>query len=290
MDVVATTIVPIFCVIAVGYALGGRRFGLHLPTLADLAILVTSPALMFSVLSVTQLEPRQWGALVGGTLWIAAGTGLLALVYLGRRVRRHRGLLMSAVFWNAGNMGLASARLAFGPEGLAAGAIIFVTMAVLSSTFGIWIAKGENGLREALRLPLVYASAGGIALALSGTALPRIVMEPIQMLGAMAIPLMLLNLGMQLRTLRVTDLAHSLVAVGIRMGGGLAFAAAFVLLFGVSGLDRQVLLLNSVMPAAVINAVLAQRYGTDESLVASTIVIGTLASLISIPAILLWVG
>jgi predicted permease len=290
MALVFETIVPVFSVVAVGYTLAGRRFRFHLPTLADLAILVTSPALMFSVLSETELEPRRWGDLAGGTLWVAAGTAVLALVYLRGRARARRGLLLPAVFWNAGNMGLACARLAFGPEGLEASAIVFVTMAVLSSTFGIWIAKGENGLREALRLPLVYASVGGIALALTETTLPRMVMEPIEMLGAMAIPLMLLNLGMQLRMLEVTDLAHSLVAVAIRMGGGIAFASLFVRLFDVAGVDRQVLLLSSVMPAAVINAVLAQRYGTEPGLVASAIVIGTLASLLSIPAVLLLVA
>ena len=290
MDVIVITIIPIFSIIALGFALAGRRFGFHLPTLADLALLVTSPALMFTVLSGTHFEAKQWGALAGGTVWIAAGTALLALAYLGRSLRRRRGLLLPAVFWNAGNMGLASARLAFGPEGLAAGAVVFVTMAILSSTFGIWIAKGENGLREVLRLPLIYASGGGILLALTDTTLPRLVMEPIEMMGDMAIPLMLLNLGMQLRTLRVTDLSHACVAVAIRMGGGVAFALLFVGVFGVSGLERQILLLNSVMPAAVINAVFAQRYGTDASLVASAIVVGTLASLISIPAILFWAG
>jgi predicted permease len=286
MSVVLITIVPVFSVIAVGYALAARR-GLHLPTLADLALLVTSPALVFSLLAGTAIDPRQWSALVGGTVWIAAGTGLLGLLYLRAGAGGRRGLLLPSVFWNAGNMGLACARLAFGPEGLAAAAIVFVTMSVLTSIFGIWIAKGENGLREVLRLPLAYAGVGGVALALTETTLPRIVMEPIEMLGAMAIPLMLLNLGIQLRTLKVTDLAHSLVAVGIRMGGGVTLALLFVTCFGVGGVDRQVLLLSSVMPAAVINVVLAQRYATDPGLVASSIVLGTLLSLLSIPAVLL---
>jgi predicted permease len=267
---------------------------MDLVTLADLALLVTSPALMFSVLADTHLEPRQWGALAGGTLWIAAGTAGMALLYAARNAAGQgglrRGLVLPAVFWNAGNMGLACARLAFGPEGLEAGAIVFVTMAVLSSTFGIWIAKGSNGFVEVLRLPLVYASVGGIAMALSGVELPRMVMEPIEMLGAMAIPLMLLNLGMQLRTLRISELHHSLVVVAIRVGGGFALGWIFVTLFAVDGVDRQVLMLNAVMPAAVINAVMAQRYGTDPSLVASTIVLGTLLSLVTIPAILLFVS
>ena len=80
------------------------------------------------------------------------------------------------------------------------------------------------------------------------------------------------------------------MAVGIRVGGGFAFALLFVTCFGIGGVDRQVLLLSSVMPAAVINVVIAQRYATDPRLVASSIVLGTLLSLLSIPAILLIVA
>ena len=39
-----------------------------------------------------------------------------------------------------------------------------------------------------------------------------------------------------------------------------------------------------------INAVIAERYQTDRDLVASAIVIGTLASLVSIPLVLLYTG
>jgi predicted permease len=169
---------------------------------------------------------------------------------------------------------------------LEAAAIVFVTMAILTSMFGIWIAKGENGLGEALRLPLLYGSVGGMALAVTDTTLPRVVMEPIEMLGAMAIPIMLLNLGIQLRTLRVTDLTHSVAVVAIRMGGGVVFGLLFVTFFEI----RQILLLASVMPPAVINVVFAQRYHRDPSLVASCIVLGTIASLVAIPAVLYFIA
>jgi predicted permease len=247
---------------------------------------VTSPALLFSLLSGTTLDPERLAALGLGTVAIVVGTALLAILYV-RASGVGRGFLLPALFWNGGNMGLACSRLAFGPAGLESAAIPFVTIALLNSLFGIWIAKGENGLAEALRLPLLYGAAGGLVFAITGVELPAMVMEPIRMLGAMAIPLMLLNLGLQLRTLVVSDVAHSGVAVAVRMGGGFACAWGFVQLAGVSGVDRGVLLLMGVMPPAVINAVIAQRYDTDPSLVASSIVLGTLASLATIPLVLL---
>jgi predicted permease len=287
MEIVWSTIVPVAAVVAVGFLLAGWR-GVEEATLATLALWVTSPALLFSVLADTTLDPARFGVLSGGTLWVVAGTATLAIGWR-QAVGAGRGLLLPAIFFNGGNMGLACSRLAFGPAGLESGAVVFVTIALCTSFFGIWIAKGENGLGEALRHPMLWGSAGGLGLAVTDTRLPSMLMEPISMLGAMAIPLMLLNLGMQLRRLRVREVGHSLGAVGIRMGGGFACALLFVTLFDVGGVDRQVLLLMTAMPAAVINAVLAERYGADEGVVASSIVIGTLASLLVIPAVLLFV-
>jgi predicted permease len=284
VETVLGTVVPVFAVVAVGYWLGGRR--IDLATLSELALWVTSPALLFSLLSGTQLDAQRLATLALGTVAIVGGTAVLAMLYR-RATSVGRGFLLPALFFNGGNMGLACCRLAFGPAGLEAAAVPFVVIANLTSLFGIWIAKGENGLGEALRLPLVWGASGGLLLGVSGIALPRMLMEPIEMLGAMAVPLMLLNLGMQLRSLDVGDLHHSIAAVGLRMGGGLAAAWLFVTLLGVGGVDRGVLLLMGVMPAAVINVVIAERYGTDPKLVASAIVLSTLASIVLIPLVLL---
>ena len=81
MELVLNAVGPVFAVIALGYLLAGRR-ALDLPTLSNLAILVTSPALMFSVLSGSELVAAQWAALAGGTTFIAAGAALLAFAYL----------------------------------------------------------------------------------------------------------------------------------------------------------------------------------------------------------------
>lgn len=285
MDSILGTIVPVFAVIAVGFGLGGAR-SIDARTLTDLALWVTSPALVFSLLSGTTLDVERFTTLGLGTLGIVVGNALLAVVYL-RVSGVGRGFLLPAIFFNGGNMGLACSRLALGPPGLEAAAVPFVTIALVTSLFGVWIAKGENGLAEALRLPLIYGAAGGLAFAVAGVELPALVMEPISMLGAMAVPLMLLNLGIQLRSLEVSDVAHSGAAVVLRMGGGVACAWAIVELAGVTGVDRGVLLIMGVMPAAVINAVIAERYGADPSLVASAIVLGTLASVVAIPLVLL---
>ncbi|MEE8557605.1 MAG: hypothetical protein V3T14_06940, partial [Myxococcota bacterium] len=185
MGLILETIVPVFTIIGLGFWLAGRR-ELHIATLADLALLVTSPALVFSILAETVLEPDRWVTLLGGTVWITLGTGLVAGLYVRLSGGGLRGLVPPAVFWNAGNMGLPCARLAFGPEGLEAAVIIFVTIAVLQFSAGVWIAKGRGGFLEVLRLPLIYAAGLGLALGASGVRPPQMLMEPVRMLGQMA--------------------------------------------------------------------------------------------------------
>jgi predicted permease len=282
-------VLPVFSIVLLGWWLAGRG-GIDLPTLSNLTLMVTSPALMFSVLGGAEADFESWGVLVAGTLWMALGTAVLAVVYLGFTGSGRRGLLLPAIFWNAGNLTLPLARLAYGDAGLEAAAVVFVTVAILNSTVGLWIAKGENGLSEIVRMPLAYGSVGGLALAISGQTLPRIVMEPIEMLGAMAIPLMLLNLGIHLRRLALRDIRDTVVVVAIRVVGGATCAVLFIALFGVSGVERKVLLLASIMPAAVINVIIAQRYSTDPSLVASAVALGTAISLVTIPLVLYFVG
>lgn len=287
MTLILNTIVPVFGIIGLGLLLARRRT-LQVATLSELALLVTSPALLFSILARAELDAGRFAILAGGALFVVAGTGLLALSWARLAGYPLRGFLLPSMLWNAGNMALPVARLAFGPEGLEAAAIVFVTMAAVQSSLGIWVAKGEGGLREALRLPLLHASALGLGCAWLGWSPPAMVMEPIDMLGAMAIPLMLLTLGLQLQRLHPGDVAPAVAAVVIRIGGGLAFGWAFVTLLGVEGVTRNVLLVDAIMPAAVINVVIAQRYDARPALVASAIALGTAVSVVTIPT-LLWV-
>ena len=85
------------------------------------------------------------------------------------------------------------------------------------------------------------------------------------------------------RTLRVTHWRQSLAVAVVRIAGGFLVMYAFVSVFAVEGVARQVLLLNAGMPPAVINHVIATRYGADPDLVAGSIVLATLMAMVTIP-------
>ncbi len=57
MALVWNAVAPVFALVALGFWLAGRARRLDLQTISDLTILVTSPALMFSVLAFFTVLP-----------------------------------------------------------------------------------------------------------------------------------------------------------------------------------------------------------------------------------------
>lgn len=285
---VIEVVFPVFAIIALGYFLAKSR-ELDIPTISEIMVYTSSPSLIFTSIAKREIVASEWLVMGGAALVIVTGNCLLMWLYQRAAGVRMRGLYLPAMFMNSGNMALPFALLAFGQAGFDKAIIFFVTIAMLSFSLGVFIAKGEGGFLEVFKLPLIYAALGGLACSIFGVLPPKFILKPLEMLAAVAIPLMILNLGIQLRSLRVSDVHRAAVAAGIRMGGGLVLASAFVLILGITGVSRYVILLDSLMPPAVFNVILAQKYGADPDAVASAIVLGTLMSIVTTPIYLMFV-
>jgi predicted permease len=279
---------PVFAIIGVGYLLA-RNTRLDVSTISEIMVYTSSPCLIFTSIAKREIVPSEWLVMGGAAVVIVLGSGLLMALYQRASGVRMRGLYLPTMFMNAGNMALPFALLAFGKAGLDKAIIFFVTVALMSYSLGVFIAKGEGGFREMFKLPLIYSALSGLLCATFDIQLPTFLMTPLEMLADVAIPLMILSLGIQLRSLRISGVRRAAVAVGARMGGGLLFAAAFVIIFGIAGTSRNVILLDSLMPPAVFNVILAQKYDADPEAVASAIVIGTLLSVVTTPIYLMFV-
>jgi predicted permease len=97
---------------------------------------------------------------------------------------------------------------------------------------------------------------------------------------------MLISLGYRLHDMPTFRWGHSLGGAAVRIAGGLAMGYGVVTLLGMEGVNRQVLILYSSLPSAVVNFVLTEKYKQDPDLAASIIVISTLVSIITIPSVL----
>lgn len=295
-------VAPVFVLAAAGFVYAGRRT-LPIGAITDLIIHLTGACLVFDALS--RAAPFD---LVAGRIPLSAACvvlGGLALAALAHRTvpalrRLPRGaVLLPAGFMNAGNLGLPLTQLAYGDRGLELGMLFFVTVSVLTYTVGIAIVSDRGGVKEMLRLPLVYAAVLGLVVNQTQVELPSAVAVPIRMLGQTVIPLMLLSLGARMRTLvgRGDDARPAWGSVlwlpALRMGGGLALGLLVNLALGNEGLVARIVVLVAGLPPAVMNFAMVEKYGEDPeapAVVSAAIAVGTGVALLTLPLTLAVLG
>jgi predicted permease len=205
-------------------------------------------------------------------------------------------MLIVAMFVNGGNYGLTLLQLRYGDDGLSRGVVYFVTSTVMVYTIGVLIASlglvsGRETLKRMARLPAVYAAILAIIVYGLRIPIPTPIMGGITIAGSGAIPMMLLVLGMQIADVRPDD-GNNFIwpAVGLRLLGGPLLGMAVAALLGLRGIGRSAMIIESAMPTAVINLILAAEFGLPTSTVARIVVISTLISPLTIAAAITILG
>lgn len=286
---VISTIVPVFSIIGLGYVFAHFK-KINLDSIIEILLYITIPALVIAYISRSPIILGEFGLIAISVAIIVAVTALASYTYLRiTKQRGQRGFYLTTIFMNAGNLPFPLAFLAFGNEGLAITILFYIVISVLVYTLGIYIAKGSGGMGEMLKLPLVYSVILAVGLNLSGYRLPEPIMTACEMLGVATIPLMLIALGYQLYSTKLTHLRDSFAASFIRIAVGLGGGFLAVTILNIDGLLRQIILLSSVMPSAVITFIFSYRYNVQSELVASTVSMSTLISIITIPALFIWI-
>jgi predicted permease len=133
-------------------------------------------------------------------------------------------------------------------------------------------------------VPFVYAAALGLVFNLGGVTMPEPLAKAIHLLGQASVPVMLAVLGVRLaETLQARQRIQHLPALGVatlmRLIVSPALAFLFAGLVGLSGLARDVTVLESAMPTAVITTILATEFDSDPPFAALCVLVTTLVSL-----------
>ena len=153
--------------------------------------------------------------------------------------------------------------------------------------------RGRRGsvwaiVRAPLTNPLTLGSLAGLALALTGTSLPRAIHDPVELVGDLAVPAMLIAYGIALRLgpgLGSGGAASELVTTTLLklvLQPVTAFVVARVAL-DVGGLPLLAIVVTSALPTAQNVFVHATRYRQAETLARDTILLTTTGS---VPVIL----
>lgn len=278
---------PVFLVAFVGYLWARAGQKLDSTFVALLVNTIATPCLIVDTLLRTGVQPAALSAMAGAALAVLALSLLAAWALLWLTGESIRTFLPALTWSNAGNIGLPLCLFAFGPEGLSLAIAFFTVSSLTNYTIAQGIAAGGMGFRQILRMPIVYAIALALLLIWTQTPLPQFAGRAVQLLGGIAVPMMLLSLGYSLATLKIASLKMSLVFACARLFGGFAIGWLVAWLFGLEGVARGVVVIQSAMPAAVLNYLFAIRYNNDPQEVAGLVVLSTLLAVLLLPLFLL---
>jgi predicted permease len=294
LDIAFNTIGPIFVVVGLAVLLG-RRLAPNPRALSRVVVYLFSPALVLNSIAQSDLQAEEMGLIVAMAVLVTllvtlVGWGLARLFHFERKLES--AFVLSVALINAGNYGLPLNEFAFGQAGLQRAVIFFVVTAVAANTLGVYLAtRGTASVRQSLlnvlAVPLPYAAILGLVLNVKDIVLPLPLERAITLLGRAAVPGMLVILGLQLsRTSVKGRLGPILLATATRLVIAPLIAFPLATLLGLSGLARQVSIVEASMPTAVISSVLATEFGSDAEFASATILVSTLASMITLSILL----
>jgi predicted permease len=291
---VLTGFAVIGVVIAVGYVIGLRgSLGEHgRDVLTKLAFNVASPALLFTTLARADLSVVFSSGLLVTVLSTAAAAGVFVAVGVVRGWgvgRTTIGALCSS-YVNSGNLGIPISVYVLGNASLVAPVMLFqlVVVSPLALTVLDLSGAGEKGplwlrLLTPLRNPVAVGSLAGVAVAATGVHVPNPVMNPLTLIGNMAVPAVLLAFGISLRgssmPARGVERGPVLLSVALKSVGQPVVAWVLAVgVFGIRGAGLLDVVVTSALPAAQNLYTYASRYRVGEGLARDSILLSTVLS------------
>lgn len=280
---------PVALLALAGYAWIKSGHDYPLDFVTKLSMNLSVPALIFTALMKSTLDPAALKALLlasvlgyGGLC--AAFWALIRIAGLDRRT-----YLAPLIFGNTGNVGLPLALFAFGQTGLGYAVVVFAVMILFSFTFGVWLVAGGGSPVRVLREPTMLATLAGALFLSQGWHTPLWLTHTLDLLAQIAIPVMLITLGVAVAGLSAKGIARAalLAVVRVAICALLAIAAGFAV-----GLPHEafaILVVQLTTPVAVTSYMMAAKYGADADSVAGLVIASTLLSVITLPLTLAFV-
>lgn len=300
------SLLPIFCLIGLGFILRWRNVigedmwrGVEL-----LGYWVFFPALLAETLIQADLATLPL-AEITFTMALAFATmagGLLALRLPLMRTLNVNGASYSSLFQNAtrwnGFIALPILDKLYAKEGVALVAIIMAILVPVANIVNVAVIARNAGARQltyrqtayvVFRNPFIWATAIGLAINLSGVRIYEPIMTGMHMLGGAAIGTGLLMVGAGLHAEEARRPSPVVwLGTGLKLLGMPVIVFAWIAIFGISGPAVVACMVCAGVPTAMSAYVLARQMGGDATLVATTVTLQTLLSVVTIPLLIIF--
>jgi len=278
-------IAPILICAGLGFVWARQNLDYPTEFVTRVVMNIGAPCLIVSSFSRADIDVGKLAEIAGAALVILLVMLLVGIALIRLMRVQVTTFLPSLLFGNVGNMGLPLCLFAYGETGLALGLTVFLLVFSLQMSLGLMLVAGHGKVTELLKQPVLWATVIALVLVTGDWSLPAWLENTSRLLGGFTIPLMLLTLGVSLADLKVTEWKHSLLFSVTRVVGGFGIAVMVTGLLGLEGIERGVLILQSSMPVAVFNYLLALRYQRQPGDVAGMVVLSTLLAFLLLPFI-----
>ncbi|RBP32505.1 hypothetical protein DET50_10365 [Marinobacter pelagius] len=282
---ILSTMLPVFLITGCG-ALYGRYRSPDIKGLNVLNMELFVPLLVFAVLADQQAPLQEYARLALGATVVVLGSGVLLYPVAKALKLNLKTFLPPMMFNNSGNMGIPVLLLAFGDAALPAAIVLFIVEMLLHFSVGLYMLDPHTSIIQRLKLPIVFACVAGLAVNLSGIALPDTLLESMNMLGEVCIPLMLFALGVRMLDIDFNDWKLGLLGAIACPASGLLLAWPLIAVLDLPGLQAASLWVFAALPPAVLNYMVAEQYQQEPHTVASLVLLSNLGSLVVMPIVL----
>jgi len=253
---------------------------------------IFAPALVFSALTDSAWSVQENLPLIAGAMSIVLGVGLLTLPLCKILDIDRRVLLPSTMFNNSANLGVPLLIFSFGADILPQAILLYVSSSILHFSLGLALVNPSANIVKQLTRPPLVAAVLAIIFNLMDWQLPIAIDRSIDLMGQIAIPMMIFALGTRLTDIPKFNLRMPMFAGLWIPLSGLALAALYIYFVPLTDLQKNLLLIFGVLPPAVFNYLVAERYLDDEQMksqVAELVLWGNVLCILPIAVLLAWI-
>lgn len=308
MPEIAATILPIFALIGLGYAVG--RTGLigeeTSKGLASFTFVLAIPALMFRAIATTDLPDVSpalvWLSYFGSALSIWLTATLLTPTVLRRPASDSASIAMSSAFGNVVMVGIPICLSAFGPNAAGPIALVIAVHSPLlwllaSMHLGLVGSGGQKNLakttigvlRELSRNPMILAIIAGSIWRLTGFGIDSTIDKTLVLLGGAAVPCALVSLGLSLIGLRIAGQVPTLATILILKLIAMPLIAWIVAveILNLPAVVAGVIVIFAAMPTGANAYLFARQHGHAVNSASASVALGTAISIMTATATLI---
>lgn len=307
--VVTVQAVVMLILLATGYFLyNGKLLGDEATKqLSNIAITIINPIVIFNAYQ-TEYDPGKLrGLLIALVLsFLAQGLLVCAATIIVRPNRENfRTERFALSYSNCAFMGIPLVEATFGLEGVFYLTAFITAFNVFMWTHGVVLMSGEektSAKERALKLLKIFISPAIISIVLgllfffTGWRLPAILQQPLNYLGSMNTPLAMIVSGATIAKSGLLNCfknksVYILQSVKLIMVPILLAALlAPMQIFGIGGAVVNTVLIAAAAPTASSTIMFAYKYGQDENCASNHFALSTIASIVTIPLILMLSG